>query len=194
MNHHSASASHVGSGPGAPSLPAVKEAYMCLGKQVMEENVGNGRKDLGKSILVERQDTEDFPSLNGRRHFTTVVQQYLKIIHLSSEDVERSGAYSSGSWDRGFDEISPIRPSEKHEADFEFRPASRFSQPSTDLGDMQFRGGPRSHISELLGMPSHGPIILNGLRLPDIEFRSKNTSQEFTGAGGSFPVKILLSL
>ncbi|KAJ4907894.1 Uncharacterized protein Rs2_11552 [Raphanus sativus] len=204
MNHHSASASHVGSGPGAPSLPAVKEAYTCLGKQVMEENVGNGRKDRGKSIPVERQDTEDYPSLNGtpllkhallekdgRRHFNTVVQQYLKTIHLSSEDVERSGAYSSGSWDRGFDEISPIRPSEEHEPDFEFRPAS---QPSTDLGYMQFRGGPRSPISEHLGMPSHGPIILNGLRLLDIEFMSKNTSQEFSGAGGSFPGNVGSSL
>ncbi|KAL0710017.1 hypothetical protein Bca4012_016995 [Brassica carinata] len=167
MNHHSASASQVGSGPAAPSLPAVKEACMCLGKQVMEENVGNGRKDLGKSILVERQDTEDaLLEQDGRRHFSTVVQKYLKSVHLRSENVERSGDYSSGSRDRGADEISPIRPSEEHEADFELGPPSRFSQPPTDLGDRQFRGG---------------PSILNGLRLPDID-------------GGSFPGNVGSSL
>ncbi|KAH0888749.1 hypothetical protein HID58_051178 [Brassica napus] len=158
MNQHSASASQVGSGPAAPSLPAVKE-YPSLNTPLL------------KHALLEQ---------DGRRHLNTVVQEYLKTVHLRSEDVERSGDYFSGLSDRDFDQISPIRAREEHEAYFEFRPASRFSQPSIDLGDRQFRGG---------------PSILNGLRLPDIvDFRSKYTSQGFSGDGGSFPVKILLSL
>ncbi|WZZ38951.1 hypothetical protein YC2023_035210 [Brassica napus] len=158
MNHHSASASQVGSGPVAPSLPAVKE-YHSLNTPVL------------KHALLEQ---------DGRRHLNTVVQEYLKTVHLRSEDVERSGDYFSGLSDRDFDQISPVRAREEHEAYFEFRPASRFSQPSIDLGDRQFRGG---------------PSILNDLRLPDIvDFRSKYTSQGFSGDGGSFPVKILPSL
>ncbi|CAN7114763.1 unnamed protein product [Brassica rapa subsp. narinosa] len=110
---------------------------------------------------------------DGRRHLNTIFQEYLKTVHLRSEDLERSGDYFSGLSDRDFDQISPIISREEHEEYFEFRPASRFSQPSIDLGDRQFRGG---------------PSILNGLRLPDIvDFRSKYTSQGFSGDGGSFP-------
>ncbi|CAF1698452.1 unnamed protein product [Brassica napus] len=158
MNHHSASASQVGSGPVAPSLPAVKE-YHSLNTPVL------------KHALLEQ---------DGRRHLNTVVQEYLKTVHLRSEDVERSGDYFSGLSDRDFDQISPVRAREEHEAYFEFRPASRFSQPSIDLGDRQFRGG---------------PSILNDLRLPDIvDFRSKYTSQGFSGDGGSFPGDVESSL
>ncbi|CAG7910456.1 unnamed protein product [Brassica rapa] len=148
-----------------------------LGKQVMEENVGNGWEDLGKSllvdvgngwedlgksILVEKKGINDDPSLDGTLltnpsllnqdglpQLSNLPQHYLTI-------AEKSRGRSAKSLDRGFDQRSSVRSHEKHETGFELRPTLRSSQPSMDLGEGQFRHGQRSPICEHLGMPSHG--------------------------------------
>ncbi|CAN7067328.1 unnamed protein product [Brassica rapa subsp. trilocularis] len=148
-----------------------------LGKQVMEENVGNGWEDLGKSllvdvgngwedlgksILVEKKGINDDPSLDGTLlmnpsllnedglpQLSNLPQHYLTI-------AEKSSGRSAKSLDRGFDQRSSVRSHEKHETSFELRPTLRSSQPSMDLGEGQFRHGQRSPICEHLGMPSHG--------------------------------------
>ncbi|WZZ21621.1 hypothetical protein YC2023_123008 [Brassica napus] len=148
-----------------------------LGKQVMEENVGNGWEDLGKSllvdvgngwedlgksILVEKKGINDDPSLDGTLltnpsllnqdglpQLSNLPQHYLTI-------AEKSRGRSAKSLDRGFDRRSSVRSHEKHETGFELRPTLRSSQPSMDLGEGQFRHGQRSPICEHLGMPSHG--------------------------------------
>lgn len=154
-----------------------------LDKQLVDEIVENGWVDLGKSILVEKKSIDDDPSLDGTplmnptlfdqdglRQLSNLQKHYLMI-------AEKYGACSAGSLDRGiFDQRSPIRTQEKHEPGFELRPALRSSQqPSMDLEAGQFRCGPRSHISEHLGVASHGHGLSGG--------RSYLHRSEFKGIG-----------
>ncbi|KAF8102466.1 hypothetical protein N665_0198s0166 [Sinapis alba] len=133
-----------------------------LGKQVVEEDIGTGWEDLGKSLLVEKKGINNDPSLDGTPlmnptlldqdglgQLSNLQQRYLMLS-------EKSRACSGGSLDRGFDQRSLIMTQEKHETGFELRHALRSSEPSMDLGEGQFRRRPGSPISEHLRMPSHG--------------------------------------
>ncbi|KAL0887178.1 hypothetical protein Bca101_011161 [Brassica carinata] len=177
-----------------------------LGKQVVEEDVGNGWVDLGRSLLVEQKSINNDPSLDGIPQMNPTLLNRDGLRQLRNRQQHCS---AGSSLDRGFDQRSSIRTQEKHETGFELRS----SQPSMDFGERQFRHGPRSSIHEHHEMPSHGygpsggignlqekviaadmigPVDSNGLRLGDVgSHQSRYTLQGYPGDGGSFPVKIL---